>query len=304
MPVYGSPILVKGSRQPQVLILGTSNTVLGLRIPELQALLGDVPVHSIAMGGQRFRSFDQLVELLYRQTPPEQQRNYIFVIGLSYPLISDFQARWEGKTSVDEELLRFGVFKDTSQGIMPRVAESHISTALELTWPFLIPKALYNFVIRSLLPERFWLGLVDPVNISDEDSNTVITTEKQNKARIDYYNNQVIDSDGKYTFKQLMQTAERIRTAGGQLVIIDLPSATWLQNATPIYSIYQSAKKPYITRLEKIENIHYVDLQNGFSDNDFYDGIHPRARITKKLAKLAVPTIQQAITELNTYGKK
>jgi hypothetical protein len=297
--IYGSPMIVRGSDHLQVVILGVSNTVRALRPEQLQPLLG-IPVHNIGMGGQRFRAFDQMVELLYRQTPKEKRRNYVFVIAPSYPLIADMKENMGGKrSSVDEEMLRYGIFVETPQGIIPRVSDARLSSALQAVWPFMAPQAIYTVTLQTLLPKVVWSYIIKAVPFTNEETNTITFTPEQNKARIDFYNTEVIDTTGAYTFDHLIRAADRISAEGGQLVIIDLPSATWLQKATPLYAAYQQLKKPYYARLQKQKNIRFLELQDGFANEDFYDGIHVRARISSKIATLAAIPIGQALDALN-----
>lgn len=298
--IYGSPIIVSGSHQPQVVVLGVSNTVRALRPEQLQPLLGNVRVHNIGIGGQRFRSFDQMVELIYRQTPKENRRNYVFVIGPSFPLIGDTKENIESKKSaLDDEMLRYRVFKETADGIVPRTSDATLPFALQVVWPFMVPEAIYIVGIQTLLPKMIWSYILKAIPFTHQETNTITFTPEQDKARIAFYNTFIIDTEGKHSFDYLMRAAERITEEGGQLVIIDLPSAVWLQKATPLYAAYQRLKMPYIQRLQKQNNVHYLSLQEGFEDKDFYDGIHIRARISSKIAALAAIPIKQALDALN-----
>ena len=142
MAVYGSPLIAHASDRPQIVILGSSNTTMGLRPDRLQPYLGDVPIHNISVGSEKFLAMSQIIDLLYRQTPPENRHNYIFVLGISYPLISeDAKRRASMHTSIDDELQRFGIF---SHGGRSRVPDRWLPDALEASWPFLVPKAVYN----------------------------------------------------------------------------------------------------------------------------------------------------------------
>ena len=298
MAVYGSPLVAKGSDQPQVIILGSSNTTMGIRPDRLAPYLGEVRVHNLSVGSEKFRAYPQLVDLLFRQTPTQNLHNYVFVFGISYPLTLDEPIeRQRMRTSIDDELQRFWLFSNRNPGSAPRIADRYLSRALRWCWPFLVPKTVYNRIVRTL-PEVYWFGLAEPVPFSAELSNTIQYSRQQNQDRIDFYNNQQMDMSGEYNFDYLMRAVQRITDAGAQVVIVDLPAAQWLKQATHHYKDYTKLRKPYIGRLEKMRNVRYVNIEHGFKDADFYDGIHPRNRITPDIAKPIAPAIQAALKEI------
>jgi hypothetical protein len=301
--VYASPIVVAGSSEPQVVVIGASAAAASLRPHELEPLLTTgTRVHNLGLGAQRFRAFDQVIELLYRQTPAPQRRNYVFVLGIGYPLIAQFQHEIDfAKTSMDLEMLRCGIFEETPEGMVSRVPEAYLPEALRMAWPFMLPRAGYNTLIR-LLPERLQLGLADPKNFSIEELNQITLTKEQRAERIRDFQRLITDETGEKSLEVMMQMADRITAEGGQLVLVDLPASRWLEEGTTIPATYERLMKHYLSRLEKYDNVHYVKLEDGFSDDDFYDGIHPRARTTHKIAARAAPTIQAALNELKTHG--
>ena len=296
MAVYASPIVARGSENPQIVILGSSNTTMGLRPDKLQPYVGDVLIHNLSIGSEKFRDIAQLVDLLYRQTLPPQRKNYTFVIGLSYPLIADESKERHGQTSVDDEEQRFYLFRKDGRNSLPRMHDEYIACALQMAWPFLTPKALYNGLIHQL-PEPYWFGLAEPVPFSAEESNRVQYTETQHQERITYYNSEAIDTTGEYTFDPLLKTIARITSEGGEVVIVDLPTAKWLQDATPVYATYKKLRARYISRLEKMPHVRYINAESGFVDDNFYDGIHPRNRITGEIASKVGPTIKHALED-------
>ncbi len=294
MAVYGSPLIAHASNRPQIVILGSSNTTMGLRPDRLQPYLGDVPIHNISVGSEKFLAMSQIIDLLYRQTPPQNRHNYIFVLGISYPLISeDAKRRASMHTSIDDELQRFGIF---SHGGRSRVPDRWLPDALEAGWPFLVPKAVYNRLVR-IFPEPYWFGLAEEVPFTAEESNVVQYNEQQHQERIAYYNSETLDPTGASTFAPLLDTVKRVSDAGGEVVIVDLPTAKWLQRATTHYAAYQRLRSAYLPQLEKIPHVRYINAEHGFSDEDFYDGIHPRNRVTPQIARIVAPTIQQALKD-------
>ena len=296
MAVYGSPVVARASDKPQIVILGSSNTTMGLRPDKLQPYLGAIPIHNLSIGSEKFRAIGQTVDLLYRQTAPANRHHYIFVIGLSYPLIADEGKERHGQTSMDDEEQRFGLFMKTDHGSAARLDDRYLSAALQYSWPFLTPKALYNAIIR-LAPDPYQFGLAEPVPFSAEESNVVQYSEAQHQERIAYYNAEIIDRTGEYTFDPLLKVIGRITATGGEVVIVDLPTAGWLQRATPLYAAYRTLRAPYISRLEQMPHVRYINAEKGFADADFYDGIHPRNRITGDIARVVAPTIKQAVEE-------
>jgi hypothetical protein len=297
MAVYASPLVARGAGRPQVVVLGSSNTTMGIRPEHLMPLLGDTPVHNLSIGSEKMRGIPQMVDLLFRQTPPDERRNYVFVFGISYPLISDEpRERANPNTTVDDELQRFGLFAKTSTGSQARVSDDYLSAGLLASWPYLVPKAVYNHLIR-IVPEVYWFGLAEPVPFTPEQSNTVVYSKQQNQDRIDFYNAQILDETGEYSFDYVLRAAKMASDAGAQVVVIDLPTAKWLQQSTHHYAAYRKLRAGYITQLEKLPGVRYLNIETGFDDADFYDGVHPRYRITPTIAARIAPTIARALKE-------
>ncbi len=303
LPIYALPIIAHNSDRPEVIIIGASNALAGLRPELLQPYLGDVPVYNIAIKAHNIYPTRQLVDLLYRQVPTQQRQNLTFVLGISDRLFVDDSKRWpNGKTNIDEELLRYGIFKDSPDGVVPRVPDSWIAPTLEIMWPFFALLSSYDKAMCGLLPDAYRPGFIHCHNfITDEVSNTWHHTPQQ---RIDSINgNNAYMGHDAYSnnraFEHLLYIAERVSASGGHLVIIDLPTSAWLHDAVTSYAKYQRLKLPYIERLTKLKNISYLNLQEGFDEDALYDGVHPRARIMPEIARRAAVPIRKALADIN-----
>lgn len=299
MAVYATPLIVQASDQPQMIILGSSNTQLWLRAEELQPLLGSaIRVHSIAFPRQNVDTIGQLIDLIYRQSTAQQRANYTFVVGINAGMFANNPKHLRnGKTEVEEELLRYGIFYDSPNGIAPRIPQSWLSAALQMTWPFAMLRKSIDMTICMLLPERFWFGVAKPWHSMGSESNTDISNLQRHAAMIHYMKEYMgpVNENTNGAFEKFLAIAERVNAVGGHMVIVDLPTAQWLKNAVPMFADYEQRVKPYIARLEKLRNVRYVNMQHGFEDDDFYDGTHPRAKLTPAMANRAVLAIHQAL---------
>ena len=81
--VYGA--LESGFRDGrQIVIVGSSNALLGFRPREVAALLPDVQVHNLSTASMRMDEIRQMVELAWEVMPPEQRARTTFVVTLVF----------------------------------------------------------------------------------------------------------------------------------------------------------------------------------------------------------------------------
>lgn len=301
MAVYSSPWIARGSDKPQIVILGSSNGQIFLQAKYLSNHILSTPIHSLAFPRQTIGEMDRLIDLLYRQTPSHDWQNFVFVLGISPSvLLKEKRKLSDTKTDLDIELMRYRIFQDSKNEIKPNVPNYFLSSALQFIWPFMMQRQSLDLAIKTFLPEKFWFGVAKPWHLTDYKSNTMKVNDAQRKRMIYYVQNYmapIADNDNR-GFEQLVNLAERISVAGGHLILVDLPTAKWLSRAVPVYDYYKQQTPAYIARLEKLKNVRYVNLQDGFLDDDFYDGSHPRARILEKVTSRVVIPINEALEEL------
>jgi hypothetical protein len=304
--VYSTPTIAARSDKPEVVILGSSNARLGFRPAELSPLIGNVPVHNLGLGAQNMRSFCQIFDLIYRQTPSANRRNIVFVVGIWYGAMVGDERRWpDGMTAVDNELLRcFGLFRRTGRnGVQFILPDGYLSAALHAVWPLLVPRATYEQAWRYLLARQYVHSLPADVRPPLDPPDSVLDERVMGDDLLHITANHDIDMYGPAeklgdsAYEDLIEAARRIHAAGGQLVLLDLPLTT-AGYETKAYGLYRIRMKDFIAKLQREGLAQYGDLRPYFDNKNFFDYIHPRPKVRPEWARLAAEPIKEALKNL------
>ena len=120
----------------QVVIVGSSNALLGFRPAEIAPLLPGTRVHNLSTASMRMDEIRKMVELVWSVLPPAQRTNTTFVVTLVFasfpPPGSLYLRRQEG---VAREIRRSGAFDDTGDGVAPRLSRAAIDAVVLLRRP-------------------------------------------------------------------------------------------------------------------------------------------------------------------------
>jgi hypothetical protein len=251
------------------------------------------------------RSVSQLVDLIYRQTPRQQRHNIVFVIGSWVGLTVDDQRRWPSKlTDVDQELLRYGLFqKGNNELVHSWLPDSYLSNAFEAVWPFMLPYALYAEMGRDLLSrEKITFippGVILPWHQPEKMLNEATRTDSQIAADLKSYVGYVGPAS-EWTgggFADLQKTAAQISREDGHLIFIDLPIPSQ-SRSLEICTIYEQKIKSTLASFQSDPHIEYVDMQEACNDDEFFDSVHARPKVTMKIAQKAALPINRALNKL------
>jgi hypothetical protein len=304
--VYNTPTIAARANKPEVVILGSSNARLGFRPAQLSPLIGNVPVHNLGIGAQNMGSYCEIIDLIYRQTPPAYRHNMVFAIGIWYGAMVSNERRWPGgMTSVDDELLRcFGLFQQTGgTGVKFILPDRYLSVALRSVWPLLAPRGIYEQIWRYLLFHQYIRSLPPGVQPSIDRPDSVLDGqvigdellhEKANR-EIDKYG--PVEKLGDGAYEDLLRITRRIHAEGGQLVLLDLPLTT-AGYETKAYGIYKVRMRDFISKLQQEGLVQYGDLRPHFDNKSFYDYVHPRPKVRPEWARLAAEPINHALNNL------
>ncbi len=311
--VYNTPTIAHMADKPEVVVLGASNANLGLRPAQLSPQLDGVPVHNLSIGGQNMRTLSQLVDLIYRQTPPEQHRNIVFVIGAWYGLMIEDKRRWPtGLSDVDQEMLRYGLFRKSGNHEAEfKLPNSFLSASLASVWPLMVPYAWYSelgrYAFNILGKNVLAFGLQNTIIMSwypsENERNTTVMTDEQFSAEMKSFTAYVGSTTewGDSGFHDLTALAHRIHDEGGQLVVLDMPLTSWAQKPD-LFPLYQTRMQATITPLQDAHMVHYASLLPDFTDTSFFDAVHPRPKVTTEIARLAAEPIRHALETLSSLS--
>lgn len=303
--VYSTPLIAKRTNYPQIVILGASNANLGFRPEEIQPLVHGATINNLSIGGQNIHSLSELVDLLYRQTPRQQRHNLTFVVGSWYGLTVEDHRRWPtGRTDVDQELLRYGIFNDVSlaQPLHQRVPDAMLSTAFISAWPLMLPYSIFAESTRVL----FQRGVVRtlPKSVADrwyapQEVREAATLSQAAKLQGQKYFSRYVGpvSDWKDTgFDELISLGNKINAQGGRLILADLP-VTSLGMETEAFPAYNIRMRKTVSTLQKNPSFTYLNLQDALGDADFFDLVHPRPSASPKLAALIANVVNAKLSK-------
>jgi len=305
--VYNTPRIAHDAIKPEVVILGASNASLGLRPEQMSPLLKNIQVHNLAIGGQNMRSLSQLVDLIYRQTPKERRKNIIFLIGTWYGLTIDDTRRWpDGNTDVDDEMLRYGLFKKTIENhLESRVPNRYLSLGIESVWPLMVPYSVYAQLGRyfvknsyiSFIPDGVILPWYKSIAERNSSHSSKAMLEKQMMSFVKYVG--PISGWNGSGFHDLESISNRIQSEGGQLILLDMPLTSWAMH-TEAYPHYMDLMRSQVSKLQIKNSVRYLNIQSIIDDDGFFDAIHPRPKVTQKIADIAIIPILSALNSLKS----
>jgi hypothetical protein len=288
-----------GTPGNRVLLMGTSNVAVGLKQKEVQAEIPGAIIDNIAMGHQNISEMREIVDLVYAAQDHEVRRGDIFVIGTWFGLFLEDRYRWYtpdrhgGDTDIDIELYRYGFYRHGSAGPVPVLPASEMRLGLTLIHPYLALERIVRDAGKSvhdsvLGPER------DP---TPAELDAAIVTDAKKRDRIDYWARYMGGSEISYEqFAILEKIVETILGNGGRVIIVDLPLARWMEQASPQFPPYGAQMKIFLEHFVKRRGFSYFDMQNFDDPEDFYDEVHPRPRVAKiwahRLAQMIGPLLE------------
>ena len=67
-------------------------------------------------------------------------------------------------------------------------------------------------------------------------------------------------------------------------MIVDLPLPSWHARGVNAFADYQRRKWTFYGAMLRIRDVSYINLQQGFPDDGFYDSIHPKPKAAEEWA--------------------
>lgn len=281
--VYGRKPLQKKTNK--VILLGASNVREGFRPEQIQPFIPGYTVHNVTVGATNFTQMKQIVELLHESLPHEKRQENIFVIGIWYGLFVDNKARWkDGKTDIDNEKIRYGLYKQSKDNITPVLPSPYINYLIEAVQPFLVfdkyVNAYFTKPIGNLNQYIFSnKGQTSKATLKNDD--IVLTDIEKGKALTFWrqYMGDLNESFMEEQFTVLKEIVDIINKSGGKVIIIDMPIAKWHADRSKYYHVYKDKIKDFMSELKPALYLNYQDMNDNL---DYYDSAHPKPKVTMK----------------------
>lgn len=289
----------------KLVLIGASNVREGFPVPLVQRALPSATVFSMTVGGGNVTSMRNIVELALDRHHGSDARSFTFVYGIWFgTFLSEATGRKTGFIPyVENERLRFGLYKKTDNGIVPTVPPEYMPAIGILLRPC---RMISDFVDRvrawffnNIVSMKLFSRNVEPEQTGDAYRNAIVLSEAQRKAAMDNWN-YVMGGSGRLEdeqFSALVDLARLISGRGARLVLMELPMPRWHQEASAYFRDYQTRKTKFLAALGKIPNVYLGNMQDLNESGSFYDSAHPKPKATQTWVDRLVGYLKK-----NVYG--
>jgi hypothetical protein len=225
----------------------------------------------------------QMVDLVLEVQSPAARRHDVFVIGIWYGLFADDRARWytadrhPGDTDLDIERYRYGFYRRTASGPVALLPPDWLDGGVTLIKPFLLVDRLARDAGKVLRPNR---ALAAPA-----DQATVPSVDRQ--AHYLAFWEDYMGGSGRLEaapFEALTKTITTIVTAGGRVLLVDLPLPYWHASVSPYEASYRQHWAALRQRLDRAAGVSFLSLRDADRPEDFSDEVHPKPRVAERWA--------------------
>ena len=273
----------------KVILLGASNMLAGFKQPQVQALLPEIEVDNLSVGGSNITQVDQIVGLVREVQTPEARRHNTYVIGLWYGLFAADKARWyspdrhAGDTDIDIERYRYGFYRRTDNGAEPLLPPRYLDVGVLLIHPYLVLDRSARDLTRSL---RDFMTAKPPV-ITDEQRNAVVLGEATRRDYLAFWRDYMGQAQtlGDAPFQTLDHLIDGILAEGGHVVLVDMPIPHWHTQGSALAADYRRRADALLTRARTRAGVTVLAMNDADADDDFSDEVHPKPRVTPQWAK-------------------
>ncbi|MDO9315469.1 MAG: hypothetical protein Q7T97_13075 [Burkholderiaceae bacterium] len=286
----------------KVLLLGASNMLVGFKQAQVQALLPDIEVHNLSVGGSNIGQVSQIVDLIREVQSPEARRHNTYVIGLWYGVFASDKARWNtpdrhaGDTDIDIERYRYGFYRRTDAGAVPVLPPGYLDAGVLLIHPYLVLDRTARDLTRSL---REFMA-AKPPSMTDAQRNAVVIDDADQRKYLAFWRDYMGSTDtlGDAPFQVLQRTVEGILAEGGRVILVDMPIPRWHARASPLSADYRTHLDSLLSGLQGHAEVTVLRIDGADADEDFSDEVHPKPRVTEHWAQHLAAAIK-ASTALN-----
>ncbi|MDL2337687.1 MAG: hypothetical protein QFE16_07595 [Pseudomonadota bacterium] len=284
------------SAADRVLLLGASNMLVGFKQAQVQALLPDVEVHNLSVGGSNIGQISQIVDLIREVQSPEARKHNTYVIGLWYGVFASDKARWNtpdrhaGDTDIDIERYRYGFYRRTDAGAVPVLPPGYLDTGVLLIHPYLVLDRTARDLTRSL--REFMAD--KPPSMTDAQRNAVVIGDADQRKYLAFWRDYMGSTDtlGDAPFQVLQRTVEGILAEGGRVILVDMPIPQWHARASPLSTDYRTHLASLLSGLQAHAGVTVLRMDGADADEDFSDEVHPKPRVTERWAQRLAAAIK------------
>lgn len=283
---------------PRIVFVGASNSSVGFRQREVQALLPNAEVDNLSVDGSNVTQVAQVVDLIQDLEDPTARRRTTYVIGIWYGMFTQDEFRWDtpdrhkGDTDIDIERYRYGFYWRTETGPKQILPNHELPLGLTLIHPYLVFDELTRRASKGLRDRLFGRA---PAR-TDADRDASVFSEADKEAALKYWREQM-HSTGPIADEQFLvlgKLVERILAQGSRVVLVDLPIPRWHAERSPYYPDYLRHKKVLLAALAGRDGFSYLEMIDQDGDLEFSDEVHPKPRVTQQWAARVAALLSEA----------
>ena len=273
---------------PRIVFVGASNTAVGFKQREVQALLPNAEVDNLSVGGSNMTQIAQIVDLVQDLQSSAARHRTTFVIGMWYGTFAQDRFRWDtpdrhaGDTDIDIERYRYGFYRRGENGPKQVLPSEDLPLGVALIHPYLVFDELSRRASKELRDRLF--GRAASRTDAERDASVVSAADQE--AALKYWRGQM-HSDGPIAeeqFSVLRNLTDRILAQGSRVVLVDLPIPRWHAERSPLYEDYLRHKQMLLSDLGGRDGFAYLEMTDLNGDLEFSDEVHPKPRVTPQWA--------------------
>ena len=273
---------------PRIVFVGASNTAVGFKQREVQALLPNAEVDNLSVGGSNMTQIAQIVDLVQDLQSPAARRRTTFVVGIWYGTFAQDGFRWDtpdrhaGDTDIDIERYRYSFYRRTDNGPKQVLPSEDLPLGIALIHPYLVLDELSRRASKELRDRLFGRA----ASRTDAERNASVVSAADQEAALKYWRGQM-HSDGPIAEEQflvLRDLIDRILAQGSRVVLVDLPIPRWHAERSPLHREYLRRKRMLLADLGARDGFAYLEMGDLNDDLEFSDEVHPKPRVTRQWA--------------------
>ena len=270
----------------KVIMVGASNTGLGLRQDQVQALLPCAKVSNLAIGSANITEVRQMIDLVHDVQDPAARQSNTFVIGVWFGMFVDTELLWpgaerqRGDTDLDIERYRYGFYRRTSAGSVAVVPPGWLHVGVILIRPYLLLEKVARWATASL--RRTLMGRTPETTDDDRDARVLSDVDKADALA---HWRQTMGGNRPISQEQvalLQDTIERVLQSGERVVLVDLPIPAWHRDASPYEPGYlQQVHGPIFDYFAGRPGFAALKMTDLAAENDYSDEVHAKPRLAR-----------------------
>jgi hypothetical protein len=268
----------------KVIMVGASNTEVGLESYEIQPFVPCAKVSNLAIGSANITELRQMIDLVLDVQNESARKTDTFVLGGWFGMFVDTEQLWPGRerhhgdTDIDIERYRYGFYRRTANGPVAVLPPRWLHLEVTLIRPYLALEKLVRWgtaSLRSVLKDR-----PSPLTYAQREARVFSPNEKA--AALNYWF-QTMGGDRPISKAQvtlLQDTIEHLLQMGEKVVLVDLPIPAWHRDSSPYEPSYmRMVQGPLFAHFAGRPNFAALTMSDLEADQDYSDEVHPKPHL-------------------------